>query len=86
MDIEGLGPGGRLRLCHCTPSLIYRIAARERCWRSTMSLTTAEAWGLAVVGILALVLALNQLGVDVPSAIGAAIRGGAGILNHPLLP
>ncbi len=49
-----------------------------------MSLTTAEAWGVTVAGIIGLVLALNQLGVDVPSALGAAMRGTEAVLNHSL--
>ncbi|HTS33124.1 MAG TPA: hypothetical protein VMI55_04200 [Thermoplasmata archaeon] len=50
-----------------------------------MALNTAEAWGVAIAGILGLVLALNQLGVDVPSAISSAIHGTEQLLNHPLL-
>ncbi len=49
-----------------------------------MALNTAEAWSVAIAGILALVLALNQLGVDVPSALGAAIHGTEQLLNRPL--
>ncbi|HLM91695.1 MAG TPA: hypothetical protein VK424_06595 [Thermoplasmata archaeon] len=50
-----------------------------------MSMKTPEAWGLAIVGILGLVLALNQMGVDVPALLGTAIRGTVHMLNQPLL-
>ncbi len=49
-----------------------------------MALNTAEAWGVAIAGILALVLALNQLGVDVPSSLSSAIHGTEQLLNHTL--
>ena len=51
----------------------------------TMSMKTSEAWGLAIVGILGLVLALNQLGVNVPALLGTALSGTEHILNQPLL-
>ncbi len=51
----------------------------------TMSMKTSEAWGLAIVGILGLVLALNQLGVDVPSLLASALQGTEHFLNQPLL-
>jgi len=50
-----------------------------------MSMKTSEAWGLAIVGILGLVLALNQLGVNVPALLGTALSGTEHILNQPLL-
>jgi hypothetical protein len=50
-----------------------------------MVMKTSEAWTLAIVGLLALILALNQLGVDVPAILGTAIQGTAHLLNRPLL-
>ena len=50
-----------------------------------MTLNTAEAWGVAIAGLLGLVLALNQLGVDVPTAMSAAIHGTEQFLNRSLI-
>jgi hypothetical protein len=50
-----------------------------------MVLKTAEAWGVAIAGVVGLVLALNQLGVDVPLGLGAVIQGTEQLLNHTLL-
>jgi hypothetical protein len=50
-----------------------------------MSMKTSEAWGLAIVGVLGLVLALNQLGVNVPAVLGGAMQGVAHFLNRPIL-
>jgi hypothetical protein len=45
---------------------------------------TAEAWGLAVLGVLGLIVALNSLGVDVPAVIGTVLHGTAHLLDQPL--
>jgi hypothetical protein len=50
-----------------------------------MAIKTTEAWAFAIVGLLALVLALYQLGVDVPAILGTAMQGTAHLLNRPLL-
>jgi hypothetical protein len=55
-------------------------AGREQ----TMVLKTAEAWGLAILGVMGLVLALNSLGVDVTAVIGTVVRGSEHILDQPL--
>jgi hypothetical protein len=49
-----------------------------------MSVHTSEAWAFAIVGLLGLVVAVNQLGVDVPALLGTAIQGAEHLLNRPL--
>jgi len=50
-----------------------------------MSMKTSEAWGITIVLILGLVLALYQMGVNVPALLGTAFDGTAHFLNQPLL-
>ncbi len=45
---------------------------------------TAEAWTVSILAVLGLVLALNQLGVNVPGALGAIVHGAEHVLNHAL--
>jgi hypothetical protein len=50
-----------------------------------MAMNTSEAWALAIVGVLGMVLALNQLGVNIPALLGTALQGTEHILNRPLV-
>jgi hypothetical protein len=45
---------------------------------------TAEAWTISILAVLGLVLALNSLGVSVPSVLGALLHGTEQFLNRPL--
>jgi hypothetical protein len=45
---------------------------------------TAEAWTVSILAVLGLVIALNSLGVSVPSVLGAIVHGAEQFLNHPL--
>lgn len=45
---------------------------------------TAEAWTVSILAILGLVIALNSLGVSVPSVLGAVVHGAERILNQSL--
>jgi hypothetical protein len=49
-----------------------------------MVIKTAEAWGLAVLGVLGLVVALNSLGVDVAGLIGGVMHSTEHWLDMPL--
>ncbi len=44
-----------------------------------------EGWTVSVLMILGLVIALHQLGLDVTSSLGPALRSIAHLLNQPLL-
>ncbi|HXW67434.1 MAG TPA: hypothetical protein VEL82_06125 [Thermoplasmata archaeon] len=47
-------------------------------------MTAMMSWFLTVLGVLALVVVLNHLGVDVSAAIGSLVRSGEHLLGHPL--
>ncbi|HXQ78730.1 MAG: hypothetical protein WB788_08260 [Thermoplasmata archaeon] len=48
-------------------------------------MTAVTSWTLSVLGVLALVLFLNQLGVAVTADIGTVLRGTEHFLAQPLL-
>jgi hypothetical protein len=48
-------------------------------------MSVVRAWGYAILGILGLVLALHQLGVDVAGAMSAVVQGVEQFLNRPLV-
>jgi hypothetical protein len=45
---------------------------------------TAEAWTVSILAVLGLVIALNSLGVSVPSILGAIVHGVERLLDSPL--
>ncbi|MCI4364580.1 MAG: hypothetical protein L3K10_00725 [Thermoplasmata archaeon] len=49
-----------------------------------MESKTAEAWTVSILAVLGLVIALNSLGVSVPSVLGAILHGTEHFLNQPL--
>jgi hypothetical protein len=48
-------------------------------------MTAAMSWFVTVLATLALVLVLNQLGLDVMSSIGSLLHGAVHVLSQPLL-
>jgi hypothetical protein len=48
-------------------------------------MTATTSWFVTVLAALALVLVLNQLGVDVMVSIGSLLRGAIHILSQPLI-
>jgi len=49
------------------------------------TMTALTSWALSVLGVLALVLMLHQLGVDVTADLGSVLRGTEHFLGQPLL-
>ncbi len=47
-------------------------------------MTAVTSWALSILGVLGLVLFLNQLGVDVTADIGTMLRGTEHFLGQPL--
>ena len=43
------------------------------------------SWTLSILGVLALVLMLHQLGLDVSADLGTMLRGTEHLLGQPLL-
>ena len=48
-------------------------------------MSAASAWFVSVVGLLGLVVALHQLGVNAAAALGTFLRGAEQLLGQPLL-
>jgi len=47
-------------------------------------MTAVTSWALSILGVLGLVLFLNQLGLDVTADIGSMMRGTEHFLAQPL--
>ena len=47
-------------------------------------MTAAMSWFVTVLAALALVLVLNQMGLDVMATIGSALHGAIHFLSQPL--
>jgi len=47
-------------------------------------MTAVTSWALSILGVLGLVLFLNQLGLDVTADIGSMLRGTEHFLAQPL--
>lgn len=47
-------------------------------------MTTFTAWLLAIIAVIALLLALDHLGVDIAGGISSGVRAVEQVLNHPL--
>jgi hypothetical protein len=60
-----------------------RIVPLEKPMRGA-TIRTSEAWGLAILGVLGLVIALNSLGLDVANVIGTVLHGTEHLLDQPL--
>ena len=48
-------------------------------------MTAVTSWALSILGVLGLVLALHQLGVDITATIGSLLRGTEHLLGQPLI-
>ena len=48
-------------------------------------MTATSSWFVTVLATLALVLVLNQMGLDVMATIGSGLHGAIHVLSQPLL-
>jgi hypothetical protein len=48
-------------------------------------MSAGTGWFVSIVGVLALVLALHQLGVNAPAVLGTVLRSAVHVLGQPLL-
>ncbi|MGD1100026.1 MAG: hypothetical protein ABR888_06800 [Thermoplasmata archaeon] len=47
-------------------------------------MTAVSSWAITILGLLCLVLFLNQVGVDVTASLGDMLRGTEHFLSQPL--